>query len=234
MEQEVRFMSLGVVQSLPVAAGWDDPLDILPCRKPQQFSKDQSVYTAHDRAESLFLVVDGFIKLSRISDTGKETVIDFCAQDSFFGESCLLGAPYRGEIAVAQEDTSIMEWTTTDLHSILIRLPKLGPSLLRVLARKLQHADARIESLAIDPIAQRLIKALLRLADELGKPNGRSTIHIMPVTHELLARYVGTSREIITQHMSQFRRKGLVRYSRAGIEFDPGELRALAGEHSAN
>ncbi len=224
-------MSLGVVQSLPVAAAWDDPLDILPRRKPQDFSKDQMVYSAHDRAESFFLVVDGFVKLSRFGESGKEIVIDFCARDSFFGESCLLGSPYRGETAVAQEDTSIMEWTTSDLHSILIRLPELGPSLLRVLARKLRHADARIESLATDPIGQRLIKALLRLADELGEPNGRSTIHIMPVTHELLARYVGTSREIITQHMSQFRRKGLVRYSRAGIEFDPAELRSLIGDH---
>ena len=224
-------MSLGVVQSLPVAADWDDPLDILPRRKPQEFDKDQTIYTAHDRAESLFLVVDGFVKLSRISESGKETVIDFCAGDSFFGESCLLGQSYRDEMAVAQEDTSIMEWTTSDLHSILIRLPELGPSLLRVLARKLHHADARIESLAVDPIAQRLVKALLRLGDELGEANGRSMIHIMPVTHELLARYVGTSREIITQHMGQFRRKGLVRYSRAGIEFNPSELRGLAGHN---
>ena len=224
-------MSLGVVQSLPVAAAWDDPLDILPRRKPQLFSKDQTIYTAHDRAESFFLVVDGFVKLSHFSESGKEIVIDFCAQDSFFGESCLLSSPCRGETAVAQEDTSIMEWTSSDLHSILIRMPELGPSLLRVLARKLRYADARIESLAADPIGQRLIKSLLRLADELGEPNGRSTIHIMPITHELLARYVGTSREIITQHMSQLRRKGLVHYSRAGIEFDPAELRGLAGDH---
>jgi CRP-like cAMP-binding protein len=47
----------------------------------------------------------------------------------------------------------------------------------------------------------------------------------MPITHELLAKYVGTSREIVTQHMSQLRRKGLLDYSRAGIEFDPVDLR---------
>jgi hypothetical protein len=47
----------------------------------------------------------------------------------------------------------------------------------------------------------------------------------------MLAKYVGTSREIITQHMSQMRRNGLLRYSRSGMEFDPAQLRrALSGE----
>jgi CRP/FNR family transcriptional regulator len=100
----------------------------------------------------------------------------------------------------------------------------LGPALLRVLAKKIVEADSRIESLAIDQISQRLIKALLRLGERFGEPTDTSEIHIMPITHELLARYVGTSREIITQHMSQLRRQGLVKYSRAGMEFNPAEL----------
>ena len=49
---------------------------------------------------------------------------------------------------------------------------------------------------------------------------------MMPLTHELLARHVGTSREIVTQHMSQLRRRGLLDYSRSGLEFEPRGLRA--------
>jgi CRP-like cAMP-binding protein len=70
------------------------------------------------------------------------------------------------------------------------------------------------------------VRALLRLGERFGDSNGGSPkVRLMPITHELLAKYVGTSREIVTQHMSQLRRKGVLDYSRAGIEFDPGELK---------
>ena len=129
--------------------------------------------------------------------------------------------------AVALDDSSVMEWTRDELGHLMMRTPELGPSMLRVMAAKLYDADSRIESLAIDQIAQRLVKVLLRLGDQFGAPNGQAMIHIMPLTHELLARYVGTSREIITQHMSQLRRKGVLEYSRSGIDFNPDELRKV-------
>lgn len=219
-------MSVGVWNTPPTAFQpmWDDPLILLPRRRPQNYTKDETVYVPEDPAQSLFLVVSGTVKLSRIADNGRETVLDFCPRDSFFGESCLVGATYRGEMAVAMEDSLLMHWSTRELGEIFQRTPELGPALLRVLAKKIVEADSRIESLAIDQISQRLIKALLRLGERFGEPTGASEIHIMPITHELLARYVGTSREIITQHMSQLRRQGLVKYSRAGMEFNPAEL----------
>ena len=220
-------MSVAVLNSPVMPYLWDDPLAFLPRRKPQRFQKDQTIYTPDDPADSLFLVVEGTVKLSRISDTGRETVLDFCSADSFFGESAIMGRRDRGESAVALEDSSVMEWTRDELGHLMMRTPELGPSMLRVMAAKLYDADSRIESLAIDQIAQRLVKVLLRLGDQLGAPSGPATLHIMPLTHELLARYVGTSREIITQHMSQLRRKGVLEYSRSGIDFKPDELRKV-------
>jgi CRP-like cAMP-binding protein len=124
-----------------------------------------------------------------------------------------------------------MEWTIDDLDQIMRRHQELAPSLLRVLARRASEADSRIESLAIDQISQRLMKVLLMLGHRFGERTNGSLVHILPVTHELLAKYVGTSREIITQHMSQMRRDGLLRYSRSGMEFDPEQLRrTLSGE----
>ena len=49
----------------------------------------------------------------------------------------------------------------------------------------------------------------------------------MPITHKLLGKYVGTSREIVTQYMSELRRKHLVQYDRSGLDFDPVELKKL-------
>jgi CRP/FNR family transcriptional regulator, cyclic AMP receptor protein len=53
------------------------------------------------------------------------------------------------------------------------------------------------------------------------------SIHLMPLSHELLAQYVGTSREIVTQHMNQFRRQDYLRYSRKGIVVYPAAMNEI-------
>lgn len=205
---------------------WEDLLSLLPRRRPQVFEKEQVIYGPDDAADSLFLVVDGAVKVSRISDGGRETVLDVEASESFFGLSGILGEGRRGEIAVALERSSVMEWRVEDLRELMQRNPELGPSLMRMVAKRLVEADARIESFATDHIPRRLIKTLLRLGDRFGAPTGSNGhLHVMPFTHELLARHVGTSREIVTQHMSQMRRRGVLDYSRAGLTFDPANLR---------
>ncbi|MEZ5362419.1 MAG: Crp/Fnr family transcriptional regulator [Bryobacterales bacterium] len=208
---------------------WEDPLVLLPRRKPQSFSKDQMIYDTHDSAESIFLLVDGAVKISRFSTGGRETVIDVESRESFFGLTAVLGEGegLRGEMAVALEPTQVMEWKLDELRTMIARTPELGAALMRVVARKLNDADNRIESFAVDHIPQRLVKALLRLGDRFGEPKGPGgVLRLMPLTHDLIAKHVGTSREIITQHMSKLRRRGLLSYSRAGLEIDPLKLRA--------
>jgi CRP-like cAMP-binding protein len=58
---------------------------------------------------------------------------------------------------------------------------------------------------------------LIRFSERLGHRAEDGSVQMMPFTHELLSQYVGTSREIVTHYMNQFRRQGYLRYSRKGI-----------------
>lgn len=219
-------MSMVATETTGSVTSWDDPLALLPRRRPQLFDKEQTIYSPDDPADSLFLVVEGAVKVSRISDNGRETVLDVESSESFFGLSGIVGEGPRGELATALEPSSVMEWRVEDLRELTAHSPELGASLMRMVARRLMEADRRIESFAVDHIPRRLIKTLLRLGERFGEATGANGhLRLMPFTHELLARHVGTSREIVTQHMSQMRRKGVLDYSRAGLEFDPSELR---------
>ena len=221
-------MSLSMFQPLPETSVWDDdPLLFLPRKQPQKFRKEQIIYAPEDHADSIFLVVRGAVKLSRIAESGRETVLDLLGADEFFGESAMRRQEVRGESAMAVGDVAVMEWKLDELSDIMLRVPELGCALLRVMADKMSRAGAHIESMAIDPIVQRLIKALLRLGEEFGEPGPGTSVHVMPITHKLLGKYVGTSREIVTQYMSELRRKHLVQYDRSGLDFDPVELKKL-------
>jgi CRP/FNR family transcriptional regulator, cyclic AMP receptor protein len=69
----------------------------------------------------------------------------------------------------------------------------------------------------VDNIARRLARSLIRFSERLGTTEQDGSVRLAPFTHELLSQYVGTSREIVTHYMNQFRRQGYLRYSRKGI-----------------
>lgn len=204
--------------------GAEDPLALLPRTPIREYKKSEVIYDAQDRGEALYLVIDGRVKVSRLTEGGKEVILDFYHKDDFFGDTSFLNRNHQGERATALDKTSLMLWTIVELKRLMMRTPALGPALLRVLAQKLADANLRIESFAVDPINRRLAEALLHLAERFGQPAEDQWVHLLPITHEQLARYVGTSREIVTQYMNQFRRERLLRYSRRGVDLDAAAL----------
>jgi CRP/FNR family transcriptional regulator len=110
-----------------------------------------------------------------------------------------------------------MAWTTLEIEGIVMKRPRLGVALLQSLVQRTIDLTRRIESLSVDSTARRLARPLIRLSDNLGTPKADGSVSMGPLTHELLSQYVGTSREIVTLHMKQFRRQDYLQYSRKGI-----------------
>jgi CRP-like cAMP-binding protein len=97
-------------------------------------------------------------------------------------------------------------------------------ALLQILTKRSIDFTERIESFSVDNIARRLARSLLRFAGRQGTRGDDGSARMAPLTHELLAQYVGTSREIVTHYMNQFRKEGYLQYSRKGIMLDRNAL----------
>ena len=195
----------------------EDPLAHLPCSTIAEYRRGQVVYDQEQPSDSLFLVIDGKIKVCRLTDDNRQVVVDIYQPDEFFGESAFLGLPNRMELAVAIESAKVMAWTVAEIEDIATRRPKLAIALLQLLVQRSMDFGCRIESFSVDNIARRLARALIRFSERLGHQAEDGSVKMIPFTHELLSQYVGTSREIVTHYMNQFRRQGYLRYSRKGI-----------------
>lgn len=110
-----------------------------------------------------------------------------------------------------------MTWTATEIEEIIMKRPKLAIALLQILVQRTIDFGHRIESFSVDNIARRLARSLIRFSERLGVEEEDGSVRMVPFTHELLSQYVGTSREIVTHYMNQFRRQGYLKYSRKGI-----------------
>jgi CRP/FNR family transcriptional regulator len=208
----------------------EDPLAHLPCSTVLEYQKGQVIYDRNQPSANIYLVIEGKVKVSHLTNDGHEVIVDIYRTDDFFGESAFLNLSQRSEEARAFEDTKLMTWTVAEIESLAAKQPRLAVALLQVLAQRNIDLTQRIESFSTDDISRRLARTLIRLAERMGLPEHDGSIRLIPLTHELLSQYVGTSREVVTLHMNRFRRQGYLRYSRKSMILYPNSFQDWLGQ----
>jgi len=204
----------------------EDALAHLPVSRTTDFGKGQTIYGPDRPSKSIYLVVTGKVGISQIAEDGSEVLLDIVRPDELFGESAFLDVP-PSERATAIENARVMTWAVSDMEDLVMKRPRLAVALLQILAHRNAEFTRRIESFSIDNIERRLARSLIRFSERLGTPAGDGAVWMMPITHVLLSRYVGTSREIINRYMNRFRKQGYVTYSRRGIVLYGDTLRTV-------
>jgi CRP/FNR family transcriptional regulator len=205
----------------------EDVLAHLPISGTTAYSKGDVIYGRDDSSRCLYLLVTGKVGISQIADDGSEVLLEIVRPDELFGESAFLGDSRRTEEAKVIEKASLMTWAISDMEDLVMKRPRLAVALLQILAQRNAELTRRIESFSVDTIQRRLARSLIRFSERLGTPEADGSIRMMPFTHVLLSRYVGTSREIITQYMNRFRKQGYLSYSRQGMLLHRDALRAV-------
>lgn len=200
----------------------EDPLEHLPRSEVLGFRKGQLIYGPEQPSNRLYLVIEGKVKVSRRAEYGREVVVDIYGRDEFFGEAAFIGQPQWSEEARAFENSRLMAWSVAEIDALTAKQPRLMLALLQILIQRNVELTQRIESFSVDDIGRRVARTLKRLSERMGTPSPDGSIQLVPLTHELLSKYVGTSREVVTLHMNRFRRKGYLRYSRRGMVLYPG------------
>jgi CRP/FNR family transcriptional regulator len=203
----------------------EDALRYLPRKGITEFPKGAVIFDGANPSKSLHLVVQGRVKFAAPLDNGRQTIVDIFNTDDFFGESCLLSTGRHVEVATALDGVTLMSWDAAEIEDQVQRQPRLGLALMQMLVQRTIDYEVRIQSFALDRTPERLITALLHFASRLGAPNDDGLVRIPPLTHQLISEYVGTSREIVTFQLSHLRQKGLLRYSRQGIDVHVDALR---------
>jgi CRP/FNR family transcriptional regulator len=204
----------------------EDPVAHLTCSSVLEYKKEAVIYSPVLPSNNLYMILRGTVKVHSMGDDGRDVIVEIYHINEFFGESALLNSRHGRESAVAlQQNTRIMAWTSSVVEELMMERPRLAVALLQMLAHRCIDSARRIESLASDDMQRRLARALIHFSERLGRAMEDGSFQIMPLTHELISQYVGTSRELVTRYMNQFRRQGYLRYSRKGIVLYPDAIR---------
>jgi CRP/FNR family transcriptional regulator, cyclic AMP receptor protein len=203
--------------SLELHTRTEDVLEHLPVSGTTEYRKGQMIYGPNHLSSSLYLLITGKVGISQTAENGNEVLLEIVRPDELFGESAFLDVPRLAERAAAIEKTNVMTWKISDMEDLVMKRPRLAVALLQILAQRNAEFTRRIESFSIDTIERRLARSLIRFSERLGTLEEDGCVRMVPFTHLLLSRYVGTSRESVTHYMNQFWKQGYVSYSRDSI-----------------
>lgn len=207
-----------------------DVLSSLPCGMARRFRKGEVIFEAGEEQGSLYLVCSGSVVVSRRGSGPRDCVVDIVGSEQFFGEACLSGSGTAAGSAVVLQDCNVMQWTADTVMRHASAKPELSYALMQYFINRSEFRARRIHE-GMEGIESRLVAVISILAETFGEKVGIDSILIeMPITHDLLCRCVGTSREIITAHMNTLRYKKILAYTRRHITiFNPGASGHFAG-----
>jgi CRP-like cAMP-binding protein len=193
------------------------------------YAKDQIVFNQGDAADAVFYIQLGKVKISVVSEEGKEAVVRLLGVSEFFGEGCLAGQTRRIATASALAPCTIARLE----KAAILRVIHEEPAFAEVFIAHLLGRSIRVEADLVDQLfnssEKRLARVLLLLAN-FGKEEKPEAI-IPKLSQETLAEMVGTTRSRVSFFMNKFRRLGFIEYN-GGIEVHSSLLTVVLSDQA--
>jgi CRP/FNR family cyclic AMP-dependent transcriptional regulator len=180
-------------------------------RKILAIPKKQTIFTQGDKADAVFYVQKGKVRLTVVSKAGKEATIGIVNESNFFGEGSLAGQLLRMGSAESLTDCEILRVEKRAMLSALHREHAFSDLFVAyLLARNIRYEEDLVDQL-FNSSEKRLARILLLLA-HFGKEGIPETV-VPKISQETLAEMIGTTRSRVSFFMNRFRKLGFIHYN---------------------
>jgi CRP/FNR family cyclic AMP-dependent transcriptional regulator len=176
----------------------------------RRYPRGATIFSLGAPADSMYVVREGVVRLSAVSEKGSETILHILKPDAIFGE-LLFSEDKRALTAIADTEAIVTVIPRENFVESMRSIPSLAENFIRLLSRRLAKVEKEFAEFGHTWSYNRLAKVLLQLAEEHGAETPKGTRIPLCLTHEDLAKLIGTTRETVTTQIKRFRRKGLVK-----------------------
>lgn len=182
------------------------------------FKRDDFVYFPNDKADSIYMIAQGRVKIGHYLDDGKEVISSILTTGEIFGELALAGEESRTHFArVMDENTSICPLKIDQLKELMYGDKELSFKLLKLVGLRLMKLERKLELLVFKDARTRVIEFLKDAASWKGKKVGFETMIPTKLTHKDIAALTGTSRQTVTTILNELKEKNLINFDRKKI-----------------
>ncbi|MDQ6869145.1 MAG: Crp/Fnr family transcriptional regulator [Pseudomonadota bacterium] len=176
-----------------------------------EYRKDEIVMSQGDPADAVFYIQSGKVKVSVVSEQGKEAVVAMLGTNDFFGEGCLAGQAQRIATVATMMDSVIVRLEKAAIVGVIHREPAFSGMFIAHLLARAIRVEADLVDQLFNSSEKRLARMLLLLAN-FGKDEKPEPI-LAKISQETLADMIGTTRSRVSFFMNKFRKLGLIDYN---------------------
>ena len=176
-----------------------------------KYIKEQTVFSQGDPADAVFFIQKGKVKITVVSEHGKEAVVAILGTNEFFGEGCLAGQVQRIATVRTMTESIIMRLEKPAIIRVIHQEPAFSEMFIAHLLGRTLRVEADLVDQLFNSSEKRLARLLLLLAN-FGK-EGKPEPIIAKISQETLAEMIGTTRSRVSFFMNKFRKLGFIHYN---------------------
>jgi CRP/FNR family cyclic AMP-dependent transcriptional regulator len=182
--------------------------------KMKKSSKREVIYFPEERSDNIYMLKEGKVKISRVSEDGKKMTLQLIGPGEIFGESAILGQDKRENIAEVVEDAIICSINRAMFQEMLANNPKLNLSINKFIGLRIRKIQAHVEDLVFKDAQERVVAFLKRYASTFGKKMLDGWMVRPFLTHQEIADLTATSRQTVNSILNDLVANQDIKYTR--------------------
>jgi len=200
---------LNIISAIPLFNGLpaDQLSAIQQIAVEKQFNKGQTIFSEEDETKGLFVVVDGRVKIYKVSSEGKEQILHIIEAGQSFGEVTIFTGQQMPANAQTLAKSRLLLFPRSAFVGLVTANPSLALNLLAIMSKKLRQFAVQIENLSLKEIPARLASYLIYLAEEQGSADAVT----LNVSKGQLASLLGTIPETLSRIFAKLSGQNLIR-----------------------
>jgi CRP/FNR family transcriptional regulator len=170
----------------------------------REYKKGETIYSEGEPSENLYVINNGKVKISKLSEEGKEQIIRILYDGDFMGElSLFTQSPYMNN-AEALETTLVCIVNGKKINELIEKYPSVSLKIMKELSSRLEETERLIESIGLGSVEQRVAEVLLKMSDDNNTVN-------LSISKRDLAAHIGMSQETLSRKLSNFQEEGWIK-----------------------
>jgi CRP/FNR family transcriptional regulator len=211
------------------ALGSEEMSRIVAHARSMRKARGDFIYMPGDRADFVYILKCGRVKLSVLSESGKEIAIDIIQPGEIFGEFALVDESQRSNMTQALDDVSMWVFSKHDFTKLLTSLPQLALSYIKLVGDRRRRMEKKLSDITSKAVSGRICELLHELSTSAAEESVAND-YLVPLTHHDVASLIGAARQTTTTVLNDLERRGIIELGRGSIRVKRlKELQTYAG-----
>src|SRR5215218_2503838 len=193
-------------------------------------ARGEFIYIAGDRADNVYILKRGRMKLSVLAESGKEIAIDIIQPGEIFGEFALVDESLRSNMTQALDDVLMWVFSKHDFTTLLTSQPKLALNYIKLVGDRRRRMEKKLSDITSKAVSARICQLLHELSTSSIEVETIASDYLVPLTHHDVASLIGAARQTTTTVLNDLERRGIIELGRGWIRVKClKELQTYAG-----